>query len=378
MTIYKDYYKILEVNRTSSKKEISSAYHKLALIYHPDKNFKDKEILEKKFLEIIEAYKILKNPQTRAEYDKNYQNPSLSLFKAFIQRKLSISEIEEYIKAGANINFTNKQQQNILMLAANRGEVEIVKFLCKNGANLNSYDIRKVNVLMYAILKPNFPFEVPEEEKIEIEKNSTSVNLNNTKTILDNFLQFIIEFYSDLNYSNISSIIEHFFNVTEENKNEENISKLKQYFIKLKKPTLENKPNITFLLTSGENFNSTTNKTSHDEPPRAEPANEQPNLSAEKAEIVKYLLQNGVNISHINIYNGNAIGIALKEKIVPIIKELKNFILSQSAISAKQEEIDISLKNQPAYITDISSHETSQHEFNLLKIIGDFWASFYH
>lgn len=64
----KDYYKILGVNKTATDDEIKSAYRKLAMKYHPDKNPGDK-VAEEKFKEIAEAYDVLGDPKKRKEYD---------------------------------------------------------------------------------------------------------------------------------------------------------------------------------------------------------------------------------------------------------------------------------------------------------------------
>ncbi|MCB0030697.1 MAG: DnaJ domain-containing protein, partial [Anaerolineales bacterium] len=70
---YKDYYKILGVNKTADEKELKSAYRKLARQYHPDKNPGDK-VAEEKFKEINEAYEVLSNPENRSLYDRLGQN----------------------------------------------------------------------------------------------------------------------------------------------------------------------------------------------------------------------------------------------------------------------------------------------------------------
>ena len=67
----KDYYEILGVDRSSSEKEIKSAYRKLAKKYHPDLNPDDTES-ESKFKEAAEAYDVLSNPEKRANYDKKH------------------------------------------------------------------------------------------------------------------------------------------------------------------------------------------------------------------------------------------------------------------------------------------------------------------
>ncbi len=62
---YKDYYKILGVERKASEEEVKRAYRKLALKYHPDHNPDNKQA-EEKFKEINEAYQVLSDPdQTR-------------------------------------------------------------------------------------------------------------------------------------------------------------------------------------------------------------------------------------------------------------------------------------------------------------------------
>ena len=66
---YRDYYKILGVARSASADEIKSAYRKLAMQYHPDRNPGDKQA-EERFKEINEAYQVLSDPQKRTRYDQ--------------------------------------------------------------------------------------------------------------------------------------------------------------------------------------------------------------------------------------------------------------------------------------------------------------------
>jgi len=66
---YKDYYKILGVQRSAGGDEVRKAYRKLAMQYHPDRNPGDKQA-EERFKEINEAYQVLNDPQKRARYDQ--------------------------------------------------------------------------------------------------------------------------------------------------------------------------------------------------------------------------------------------------------------------------------------------------------------------
>jgi curved DNA-binding protein len=65
---YKDYYKVMGVERNASPEEIKSAYRKLARKYHPDVS--KEPGAEEKFKELGEAYETLKDPEKRAAYDQ--------------------------------------------------------------------------------------------------------------------------------------------------------------------------------------------------------------------------------------------------------------------------------------------------------------------
>lgn len=66
---YKDYYKILGVNKKASQEEIKKVHRKLAFKYHPDQNPGNKAA-EEKFKEISEAYQVLGDPDKRKKYDR--------------------------------------------------------------------------------------------------------------------------------------------------------------------------------------------------------------------------------------------------------------------------------------------------------------------
>ncbi|HEX7004615.1 MAG TPA: DnaJ domain-containing protein [Trueperaceae bacterium] len=62
-------YQVLGVERTATQDEIKSAYRKLALQYHPDRNPGDKQA-EEKFKAVSEAYATLRDPESRARFDR--------------------------------------------------------------------------------------------------------------------------------------------------------------------------------------------------------------------------------------------------------------------------------------------------------------------
>jgi molecular chaperone DnaJ len=65
----RDYYEVLGVGRTANDQELKTAYRRLAVKYHPDKNPND-AAAEEKFKEAAEAYSVLSNPDQRKRYDR--------------------------------------------------------------------------------------------------------------------------------------------------------------------------------------------------------------------------------------------------------------------------------------------------------------------
>ena len=66
---FKDYYKIMGVERTATEAQIKQAYRRLARKYHPDVNPGDKSA-EARFKEINEAFEVLSDEQKRKKYDQ--------------------------------------------------------------------------------------------------------------------------------------------------------------------------------------------------------------------------------------------------------------------------------------------------------------------
>ena len=86
-----DYYKELEISKDANEQEIRSAYKKLALKWHPDRNPNNKEQSEEKFKRISESYQVLSDSDKRKKYDVygnnnkyEFENPQ-DVFKNFFQ-----------------------------------------------------------------------------------------------------------------------------------------------------------------------------------------------------------------------------------------------------------------------------------------------------
>ncbi|KMZ68447.1 hypothetical protein ZOSMA_23G01040 [Zostera marina] len=81
--LWKDFYKILEVDYDATEETIRSNYIRLALKCHPDKK-KGEESSTSKFQELNNAYQVLADPIKRKEYNKNLVSSSLVDFKALV------------------------------------------------------------------------------------------------------------------------------------------------------------------------------------------------------------------------------------------------------------------------------------------------------
>jgi curved DNA-binding protein len=66
---WKDYYRILQVEPEADQTTLKKAYHKLAIIWHPDRN-PDSSVAEERFKAIAEAYAVLSDPVKRQRYDQ--------------------------------------------------------------------------------------------------------------------------------------------------------------------------------------------------------------------------------------------------------------------------------------------------------------------
>lgn len=102
---YKDYYKILGVERSDSEQDIKKAYRKLAMKYHPDRNPNNKSA-EDKFKEINEAYEVLGDKEKRTRYD---------------QLGESYSQWQQTGGTANNFNWDDWVNQNYRQGAGNRG-----------------------------------------------------------------------------------------------------------------------------------------------------------------------------------------------------------------------------------------------------------------
>jgi curved DNA-binding protein CbpA len=147
----KDHYKILGVAATATVAEIKKAYRRLALQYHPDKNFGN-QLYDAKFKEIKEAYEVLTDAKQREEYNysRKYQQPEKHKKAKTVTAQTILSEAVALRKKTTAVDpdRMNKEalfqliqmllsQQNIVILQqhkdgnVNKRVIEDVLFCCR-------------------------------------------------------------------------------------------------------------------------------------------------------------------------------------------------------------------------------------------------------
>ncbi len=101
----RDYYYILGISQMSTEIEIKSAYRKLSIKFHPDKNGGDK-FFEERFKEIQEAYETLSNATKRKSYDNN-----LRMFKNSDGNAAKLKQFEEELKVKFENELRKKEDE---------------------------------------------------------------------------------------------------------------------------------------------------------------------------------------------------------------------------------------------------------------------------
>lgn len=89
------YYEVLGCSKNSTYDELKRAYHKLALVYHPDKakSKKNGDTDCKKFFEIEEAWRVLSDSDLKIKYDAECRQAELELDNLLIYDRINIKEM---------------------------------------------------------------------------------------------------------------------------------------------------------------------------------------------------------------------------------------------------------------------------------------------
>jgi len=138
----KNYYEILQVNKSASQEVIGKVYKYLAKKYHPDANPDNKIKAEEKFKEIAEAYEVLSDKASRKNYDIQFENYEQQNNVKFQELQNYCIKLENEIKilkskvTSDNYNYTEnyqksfyKQQENIFERTYTNSYINILRDL---------------------------------------------------------------------------------------------------------------------------------------------------------------------------------------------------------------------------------------------------------
>lgn len=107
----KNFYELLGVNENATQDEIKSAYRKLAMQWHPDRNSGNKEA-ESMFKSITEAYETLKDPKNRSQYDAMRNNPNPNMFNTPFGNNLDDILQQMFSQNGFDFAFRRGPERN--------------------------------------------------------------------------------------------------------------------------------------------------------------------------------------------------------------------------------------------------------------------------
>ena len=117
--VKKTYYEILEVDKKASQEDIKSAYRRLVMLYHPDKNKLPEA--EEMFKGIAEAYSVLSDPGKRKQYDldneprnvlrKNKQEKMWQIIREYKQREARTNQMLWDFQEQERIKYKEREKE---------------------------------------------------------------------------------------------------------------------------------------------------------------------------------------------------------------------------------------------------------------------------
>lgn len=155
----RDYYEILDIEKTASEDEIKSAYRKKAKKYHPDLNQGDEDS-HAKFREVTEAYEVLTDPEKRSRYDRfghsglddmNFDNFSMDfgdifdIFDIFSSgSRQNMRDMRNTPQRGADISYTVNLEFEEAVFGVEK-EIEYTRIvICKTCKGVGSENLDSV------------------------------------------------------------------------------------------------------------------------------------------------------------------------------------------------------------------------------------------
>lgn len=150
-----NYYSVLRIRNDSSSQEIKAAYRRLAKVWHPDKN--NKPEAHEKFIQIEEAYSILKDEHKRIVYDdllrsyqvdiaRKYENKS-----SFNSTESSFKQNEDYFRYKDWVKQSKANSMIIISMYLEKGFINSFHFLDKYGCLIIIISVILISSLLYFI-----------------------------------------------------------------------------------------------------------------------------------------------------------------------------------------------------------------------------------
>lgn len=147
------YYDILGVSRNATIEEITSAKNALAKVYHPDANMHSEVDTTAYMQEILEAYRILSNPDKKKRYDQKIAGKKQRVFRTYTMTDTKETPSDSpsfvtYWNAACKLNETVEKSKALIDHAGKKQSLpqKILKKIGKN-AREDSLCIRRLNEL---------------------------------------------------------------------------------------------------------------------------------------------------------------------------------------------------------------------------------------
>ena len=159
------YYHILGISRDASLEEITAAKNALAKVYHPDANMHTDIDTTAQMQEILEAYRILSNPEKRKAYDLELGGGKKRVFRTFnMEEEAKQAKVGDKVKVrlsnntqvGAEItNIINEEDEDIIIILKLKNQIEELINYRKITFDLIWWDASGLKVPNQAIVKIN-------------------------------------------------------------------------------------------------------------------------------------------------------------------------------------------------------------------------------
>lgn len=174
--------KIMNLSINYTSEELQNSFKKLILIYHPDRSLKNREFNTKKFIEIKDAYNILKEYELKENKidDNNYnrvENILENIFEASINRIKKITK-NVIIKKKINVDINNLIDKDIFILEYNNEKLYIPMW-----HHELVFEIENKKIVIYCDKKINNNMIIDDDNNIFVKVFVKLENLKNKKDI---------------------------------------------------------------------------------------------------------------------------------------------------------------------------------------------------